>query len=158
MKIVTNAQLNELCQQAALSPRRRTNLNIHAELNDPIQRLFVAATRESYFRPHRHSGKAETALVVRGRFDLLIFDEAGSLTHRLELGPQARDFAFELPEGAWHSWVALTDDATLFETKAGPYAPIPEADFAAWSPAECAPEAASFVEKMRNLKVNEKIG
>ena len=155
MKPITHARLSELCDQAAASPRRRTNLNIHAALDDPIQRLFVAACRDSYFRPHRH--KPETALVVRGRFDLLTFDEAGRVSARLELGPQAEMLGFELEAGVWHTWVALSDDAILFETKAGPYAPLSEADFASWAPAEGSAAVAAFQARLRTARPGDSL-
>jgi len=150
MKPITNAMLDELCQKAAASPRRRMNLNVHAELDDPIQRLFVAACPDSYFRPHRH--KPETALVVRGRFDLLTFDDEGQVLGRLELGPAAEMLGFELEAGVWHSWVSLSDDAILFETKAGPYEPLTEADFASWSPTEGDAAVPSFLERLRQAR------
>ena len=157
MKTISNQDLDALCAQAAASPRRRMNLNIHAELSDPLQRLFVTACRDSYFRPHRHTDKGETALVVRGRFDLLTFDDTGLVLERLELGPEAKLLGFELEAGVWHSWIALTDDATLFETKAGPYAPLNAADFAAWSPAEGSAAVAEFIERLRAAKPGESL-
>ncbi|OPZ59355.1 MAG: hypothetical protein BWY87_01045 [Deltaproteobacteria bacterium ADurb.Bin510] len=155
MKLITNAVLDELCQKAAASPRRRLNLNIHAELDDPIQRLFVAACPDSYFRPHRH--KPETALVVRGRFDLLTFDDEGQVLERLELGPQAEMLGFELEAGVWHTWVSLSDDAILFETKAGPYTPLTEADFAPWAPAEGAAAVPAFLQRLRAARPGDSL-
>ena len=41
MKTVTASKLAELQREAAEKPRRRTNYNLHEQLEDPIQRLCI---------------------------------------------------------------------------------------------------------------------
>ena len=57
----------------------------------------------------------------------------------------------ELPPGTWHSLVALEPGTVWFEVKAGPYAPPPPADVAAWAPAPGSPEAPRYLEHMLGL-------
>ena len=45
MKQISRGQLDRLTRDAAASPRRRMNLNLHADLADPIQRLAIAMQR-----------------------------------------------------------------------------------------------------------------
>ena len=72
MKIFDHKVLDELSRQAAESPRRRKNLNLHDNYQEPCQRLFNAVEPGSYVRPHRHSDphKPECIMVVRGRMAL----------------------------------------------------------------------------------------
>ena len=93
--------------------------------------------------------KAEFAVVVQGRFDLLVFDDDGRVTRRVPVGPGTDAVGFELPPGVWHSWVPMTDAAVFVEVKEGPYTPRTAAEFAPWSPAEGTPEAALFLDRMR---------
>ena len=58
MKQITHQMAEEWIAAAVRRTRLRTNYNIHESLSDPIQRLFVAAWRGSYFRPHLHLGKS----------------------------------------------------------------------------------------------------
>ena len=55
-------------------PRRRTNLNLHEEPSDPINRFLNAGLLGTYVRPHRHRiDKWELLNVLQGRLDVVIF-------------------------------------------------------------------------------------
>jgi len=145
MKLIRDDMLTQLTMQAAESPRRRSHHNIHETLADPVQKLLVAATTESYFRPHRHAGKTEFALVLRGRFAVFQFDDAGKITEQQLIGDGTGINGLELPPDTWHCWLSLSDDAVFFETKQGPYDPATAAEFAPWAPAENTPEAQEYL-------------
>jgi cupin fold WbuC family metalloprotein len=136
MKLFSRTLLDDLTAKAAASPRQRANHNIHATAADLVQRFFIAASRNSYFRPHRHLTKSELALVIRGRFDVLTFDDAGAVTGRYAVGEGTATLGFETPQATWHTLLAATDDATFLEIKEGPYDPATAAQFAPWSPPE----------------------
>lgn len=157
MKLITTDLLNDLKAQAAASPRRRMNHNVHAQLSDPVQRLFVAARPDSYFRPHRHPDKWEFALIISGRFDLLVFNDTGRLTARHTLGPGTESIGIELEANTWHTWLALTDDAVFFETKQGPFDPQTISEFAPWSPAEGEADAPDFFTRLRESLVGDMV-
>ncbi|MBU0910223.1 MAG: WbuC family cupin fold metalloprotein [Proteobacteria bacterium] len=155
MKLITSHLFNELLVKAGSNARKRTNHNIHESAADPVQRLFIAARLGSYFRPHRHASKGEFALVMRGLFDVLVFDDDSRLTQRITIGPGANVFAFDLPPNIWHSWIARADESVFFETKQGPYDPQTAAEFAPWSPAEDAPEVNAFFVRLQTAKVGD---
>jgi cupin fold WbuC family metalloprotein len=157
MKLITADTIEGLIDRASASERRRANHNVHESAEDPVQRLFVAAERDSYFRPHRHDGKSEFAMVLRGRFDVLVFDEAACVTERRSVGPGTDVVGFELEPDAWHAWVPIEDDSVFFEVKLGPYDPDTAAEFAEWAPAENTPEARAFAEKLRSAGVGESL-
>lgn len=125
--------LHSLSQQAQESPRRRANLNLHGELSDPIQRLAIAMEPDTYVRPHRHPHTWELLYPLSGRFLVLHFDDAGVVTARSVLGEAAA--VIETPAGGWHAVLSLDAGGVIFEVKHGPYQPIAEAHYAAWSPA-----------------------
>lgn len=136
MKSITSELLDELEEKARTSPRLRSNLNIHTSASDPVQRYFIAAERASYFRPHRHPDKSEFALVIRGQFDVLMFDDSGRVTRRLSLGPESGNAGVEMPANTWHTWIPVSDRGVFFEVKQGPYDAGTAAEFAPWSPEE----------------------
>ena len=136
MKLFSQTLLDELTAKASASPRGRANHNIHASAADPVQRFFIVAQRDTYFRPHRHLAKSELALVIRGHFDVLTFDAGGGVTGRYRVGSDTADIGFETPQGTWHTLLAVTDGAAFLEIKQGPYDPASAAEFASWAPPE----------------------
>ena len=157
MKRLTADILAALYAEAAASPRRRKNFNLHASPDDPIQRLCNAFEPGTYVRPHRHAagGVWELFLVLSGAAAVLTFDDNGTVTARTELWFGGEVQGVELPPGVWHSLVSLAPDTVLFEVKPGPYRPTGENDFAAWAPPEGATASAAFVEWMERAIVGE---
>ena len=136
MKLVPRALLDELAAKAAASPRARAHHNIHASAADPVQRFLVVTQRDSYFRPHRHTTRAELAVLLRGEVDVLTFDDHGRVTARERVGARSEALAYETPPGTWHTLVPLTDGVAFLEVKEGPYDPATATEFAAWAPPE----------------------
>jgi cupin fold WbuC family metalloprotein len=139
LKTVTDTLLAELVLKAQASPRRRANFNLHPELDDPVQRFLNAVEPGTYVRPHRHvtpAPKWELFVALAGRIAILVFDDAGTVTERIEVAAAGPVRAVEIPAGAWHGLVVLDPGTVLFEFKQGPYAATSDKDFAAWAPAE----------------------
>lgn len=144
MKLVSTSLLDEMTTKAAASPRRRTHHNLHSSANDPVQRFVVVAHSDSYIRPHRHLTKSELCTVLRGQFEIVVFDAEGTITARSVIGEGTPNLAFELPAQTWHTLLPLTDGAAFVEVKEGPYDPATAAEFAAWAPAEGNPATPEF--------------
>lgn len=136
MKLVSTALLDEMTAKAAASPRRRTHHNLHSSSSDLVQRFVVVAQSDTYIRPHRHLTKSELCTIVRGRFEVVVFDADGTITGRTVIGEGTANLAYELPSQTWHTLLVLTDGAAFLEVKEGPYDPSNAAEFARWAPEE----------------------
>lgn len=147
--------MDELSRQAALSPRRRANLNLHEELSDTVQRLAIAMEPDTYVRPHRHPHTWELLQPLRGRFLVLYFDEAGTVTARTVLGEDCQ--VLENPAGQWHAVLSLDEGGVIFEVKRGPYQPLAESDQAPWSPWGNDPKAADLMARYATAKVGDRL-
>lgn len=147
MKLIKQQTLDGLSRQAAQSGRRRKNLNLHDDYDDPCQRLFNAVEPGSYVRPHRHidSPKPECLVAVRGRMALLVFDDRGEIEEVVPFGDGCDVLAVELPSDIWYMLVALEPGSVFFETKAGPYDPRLDKNFAPWAPAEGSATAQQYL-------------
>lgn len=156
MKKVGNAELDALAAQATAAPRGRAHLVLHDGSNDPVQRFFVAADQRSYFRPHRHNTKGELALVVRGRFDVLVFDDAGTVLSRHIIAAGGPDFTYEMQPGTWHALVSGEDGSTFLEVKQGPYDPATAVEFPAWAPPDPDPCATAFLEWLQRAQPGDR--
>jgi cupin fold WbuC family metalloprotein len=152
MKLFSQHFLDELTTRAQTSPRLRAHHNIHTSPTDLVQRFFVAARRDSYFRPHRHTVRAELAMVIRGQIEVLVFDEAGLVTARHHVGAGTPNIAYETPQGTWHTLLVTSDEATFLELKEGPYDPKTAAEFASWAPAEGHESVPAFQQWLRQTQ------
>ena len=156
MKIFTRSLLDEIATKAASAPRGRAHYNIHESPADVLQRFFVVADSRSYFRPHRHRTRSEMAVVLRGSFDVLTFDDEGTVEARWNIGEGSEIFAYETPQMTWHTLIAATDGSAFLEFKQGPYDPAVAAEFAPWAPAEAEVEAPHLLEWLRQARPGER--
>mgnify|MGYP000169797144 FL=1 len=138
MRTVDERLYRELSRKASESPRRRAHHLLHASREDAVQRLAVVMHRATYIRPHRHAlpQSWEQFCIHRGRAVALTFDDDGRVLERTELDAQRGPFIVEIEAGRWHTLTALEDDSLLSEYKQGPFRPIADGDWAAWTPAE----------------------
>jgi cupin fold WbuC family metalloprotein len=91
---------------------------------------------------------------VKGKFALVVFDEQGSPQQVSVFGTQLfGDIppGVELSPGAWHTVVALSDEAVLLEIKAGPFDPQAAKELAPWAPEEGTPQATHFLRSLHQL-------
>jgi len=154
MKIFSNQFLNELTDQAKVSPRQRQHHNIHQNYEEPCQRLLNAIEPGSYIRPHRHASdpRDEMLIAVRGLMALFTFDDAGAVERVIPLGTELHGpdacSAVEVSCSTWRTVVALEPGSVLLEIKAGPFDPNQPKDLAPWAPAESSAEAKVYLDSL----------
>lgn len=141
--------------EAQKIPRRRVHHCLHASPDDPVQRLVVDMEPGTYIRPHRHrmSPKWELFLCLAGSGSVLLFDDAGVLTEKVAIGASGSRYGVEIPAGVWHTLIIEEVGTLLVEVKPGPYAVLPEEDFAPWAPAEGEAAAAEFEAALHALPI-----
>lgn len=153
MHIFAQDLLDTLCSKATASPRKRAHHNVHRSPADRVQRFFVAADPDTYFRPHRHHSKSELVLILRGRFEIVTFDDSSHILGRQPVGNGTHGFGYELPAATWHTLVTCEPGSAFFEVKEGPYDPAVAAEFAEWAPLEGAPQVPAMLEWLRTGSV-----
>lgn len=124
-----------LLSSAALSPRKRAHINLHADFNEPVQRTCIALAAGTYVRPHFHpqAAKWELLVVLHGTLGILLFDESGAVRERLELSPGE---SVEVKAKTWHTVFPLGGEAVMLDIKEGPYDSSAPVFFAEWAPEE----------------------
>ena len=160
IKLFSNAFLKSLTGNSLLSTRKRLNYNIHDDYSDPCQRLFNAIGLDSYIPPHRHSLDQvhECLIAISGLFALFIFENNGGILKVSKFGSEVyRNLdekcvaGVEIPPDAWHTVIALSDSAILFEVKAGPFNSLLAKEVAPWAPAEEDVNALHYLGYLRGL-------
>ncbi len=159
MKSIDTALYEGLRAEAQKTPRRRVHHCLHASPDDPVQRLVVEMEPGTYIRPHRHrrSPKWELFLCLAGRGSVLLFDDAGRLTEKVAIVVGGPRYGVEIPAGVWHTLIIDERGTLLVEIKPGPYAPLPEEDFASWAPAEGEAVATEFEAALHGLPVGKAV-
>lgn len=151
IQIIDRACLDKITAEAEQSPRLRKNFNIHASPEAACNRLFNAIEPASYIRPHRHldPAKDETVVIVRGSLGIVVFDNEGGIIQKTVLMPVSDAVAVNVPHGVFHTAISLEPGTIFFESKAGPYQPMSDEEFAPWSPPENIPDAVIYLDRLR---------
>lgn len=159
MQYLDRTSLTQLASEAADSPRRRRNRNLHAGPEDAVQRMLNAFEPGTYVRPHRHGDppKWELFVALQGRAAVLQLDAAGTVTERAELAPGGAVSGVEIPAGTWHTLVSLEAGTVLLEVKPGPFEPLADKDFAPWAPAEGEAGALELEARLRRAGPGDRV-
>jgi len=157
--IKINSQLiDSVIDQARTSPRLRMNYNFHPELSDPVQRLLNALEPWTYIRPHKHTTKEESFVLLRGTILAVTFNDDGTIRDHAVLSQVTGIVGIEFEENTFHMLTSLETGSAVFEIKEGPFVPHTEGSSAPWAPKEGTPEAKAFLVKVfneLNIELNE---
>lgn len=115
--------LDEVTEQAQESPRLRMNYNLHDSLDAKAQRLINVLLPGTILPIHRHCHTAETYILLRGRMNVVFYNEMGGETDRFGLDPVNGNYGVQIPAGQWHT-IEVVEPSAIFEVKDGPYTPL----------------------------------
>ena len=73
--------------------------------------------------------------MLRGELLAILFDEEGTVTHKVTLNAAKGKYGIEIPAGVWHCIVVLEPGTVIYEIKQGPFAPLIAENLAPWAPA-----------------------
>ena len=115
--------LDEVTEQAKLSPRLRMNYNLHESLDAKAQRLFNAVEPGTKLAIHRHPHTAETYMVVRGHIRIYFYNDNKEIISEFDVNPLEGRYGVQIPKMQWHSMDVLESGTVIFSVKDGPYIP-----------------------------------
>jgi len=147
---ITRELIDGVIDQARTSPRRRMNYNFHPELSDPVQRLVNALEPWTYIRPHKHTTKEESFVLLCGTILAVSFNDDGTINDHSILSAKTGVLGIEFEENTFHMLTSLETGSAVFEIKEGPFVPHTEGSSAPWAPQEGTPEARVFLERVFN--------
>jgi cupin fold WbuC family metalloprotein len=145
---ITAELIDNVIAQARTSPRLRMNYNFHPELSDPVQRLLNALEPWTYIRPHKHTTKEESFVLLRGTILAVSFNDDGTIRDNAILSASTGILGIEFEENTFHMLTSLETGSAVFEIKEGPFVPHTEGSSASWAPKEGTPEAKEFLAKV----------
>ena len=126
---ITQALLDQLTEQAKVSPRLRMNYDLRNSDADQSQRMLNAIEPGSIVPIHRHNSSSETVICLRGRLVEEYYDDLERIcTEAIELSPNGSVTALNIPAGQWHTVRALESGTVIIEMKDGHYEPLSPED------------------------------
>ena len=79
------------------------------------------------FQIHRHQNISASTFVIRGRVDVLFWNDKKEIIARFKLDPKNGVYGVIIPKNTWHSLEVL-EPSVIFEVKGGPYRPLIDKD------------------------------
>ena len=125
--LIDDRLLDALMKEAAEAPRLRMNRDMRNSAEDKSQRMLNALEKGTVLPIHRHRTSSETQVLLRGRIDVMFYDDNGVEIERFHLDPRKGMYAVNVPIGQWHN-LEVIESAVIFEAKDGAYAPLAEED------------------------------
>lgn len=120
--------LDKVSINAKESPRLRMNFNFHEGPDSKAQRLLNGLEPGTILPIHRHRHTAETYILLRGKLNVIFYNEMGGEMERFYLNPQDGEYGVHIPAGQWHTVEVLESGTVIFEVKDGPYTPLQPED------------------------------
>lgn len=125
--LIDDNLLDDVASEAKVSERLRMNRDMRNSASDSSQRMLNALEVGTVLPIHRHTATSETQLLLRGRIDVMFYDNLGRETERFHLDPRNGKYGVNIPIGQWHNLEVL-EPAVIFEAKDGPYKPLEPED------------------------------
>jgi len=134
--------INQLKQFARQTPRKRSRLCAHKDIDSSIHEMLIVHEKDIYIRPHMHMGKSESFHVIEGEADIVIFSDDGAILDLIEMSDYngGKVFYYRLSEPLFHTVIIKSEVVVFHETTNGPFC-REDMVFAEWSPPENEVEA-----------------
>ena len=138
-KIIDQEFLNDLLEQAKVSPRLRQNYDLRTTEADTSQRMLNALQPDTVVPIHKHEETSETVVCLCGRLEEIFYEEVVEYVReetsrtgevmrkqtfkeveRHLLCPAEGVYGIQIPAGTWHS-IRVLEPSVIFEAKDGAY-------------------------------------
>ena len=147
--LLLDSEVKTHFELATNSVRKRSPKILHKK-GDYFNQVFNFILEDSYMHPHLHPGqeKIEKMYLIKGSFELILFNEVGHITQKIILEEGKLDF-IEVPAFTWHTYVMLSDEVIIYETMEGIYDIDTWKKMASWAPKENSLDASKYLEMLK---------
>lgn len=120
--VIDDALYAQLEAQAHDSPRLRMNYDLRNGEEDDSQRMLNVWHPGSHLVIHRHQQTNETILLLKGRMDVVIYNDDGTEAERYAMGGKSGVHGINITKGTWHT-LEVHEISITFTAKAGEWKP-----------------------------------
>lgn len=125
IQLINEELISALRAQAQNSERLRQHFDLRTTPEDNSQRMLNVLEVGTNVPIHRHEDTAETFVCLKGRLDLIIYEESSGgefkETFRTELNPSTGNYGIQVPIDAWHT-VEVKEPSVAFSAMDGAFA------------------------------------
>ena len=128
---ISRSDINSLKDRAKTSKLKRSRICVHTNSDNLVHEMIIAMAKETRITPHKHIDKEESFHILEGELTIVLFDENGLITERIDLGEyqSGQKFFYRLPKNLFHTVIVHSDIAVIHEVTNGPFVEG-EAEFA----------------------------
>lgn len=138
---IDQARLDRLKQAVRGDSRGIARICLHRDLQEGVHEMIIGFRYDAYVRPHRHMLKSESFHVIEGNLAVILFDDDGRVTKRIDLSPPGggRSFLYRLNTSLWHTVIPISEYVIIHEVTNGPFSKE-ETQYPIWGPREEEPD------------------
>lgn len=134
---ISSSDIESLIFQALKNTRKRARICTHRDITDAVHEMLIVHFKGNYIRPHKHINKSESWHIVKGRADVVLFDESGNVSEVIPVGDSLSSdrFYFRVNNADYHTMLIKSEHFVFHEVTSGPFNKN-DTIFAPWSPEE----------------------
>lgn len=134
---IDNSDLRKLISFARNKKNKlkKSRFCCHNHIKDKVHEMIIYHEKNYYVRPHKHPGRSESAHIIKGKVDILIFNDEGKILEIVKLGDKTTKstFFYRLNCDYYHMFIIKSRYLIFHETSLGPFKRN-NIKFAKWSP------------------------
>ena len=134
---INSKDIEQLKDMAARNPRKRMRICCHNNVNNTLHEMLIVHAKGAYVRPHKHMAKIESFHVIKGKLNVVIFKNDGSILKVVTMSDyrSGENFYYRLSKNYYHTVIPLSNWVIFHEITNGPFR-YEGTKFASWSPEE----------------------
>jgi cupin fold WbuC family metalloprotein len=112
-----------LAERGLTTARKTIRLCTHENEQSALHEMFIVHASSTFVFPHKHDHKTESALLLDGLMDVVMFDIDGNITRAVRMGDYGSGLPFyiRIPSGVFHAMIARSDRIVYKEATTGPF-------------------------------------
>ena len=100
----------------------KSRICMHNDEKSLLNEMLIFHKKNSLVKPHKHTNKTESFFVIKGKLDIIFFDNKGNITKFLTLTDfnSKGNFYYQIPKNLYHTQI-FHEDTFFLEFSKGPF-------------------------------------
>jgi cupin fold WbuC family metalloprotein len=121
--IINSEWINRIKDLAKNNEFNKYRTCIHFSDTDNVHEMLIAATSNTYIRPHKHRFNGESLQFIEGEATAIIFKDNGTIKKEFKVGGPSSNlpFYYSMAKAVYHMLIIHSDFLIFKETTRGPF-------------------------------------
>jgi len=113
---------------------KKSRICLHKNENSKIHEMLIMHKTGAYVRPHKHTAKTESFILLKGKLKVIVFNNKGDIFKIIDMEPigSSKIFYYKMQKSYFHSFI-IEKESFFFEITKGPFKKN-ETIFPSWAP------------------------